>query len=196
MLKAAQCQNSRGQALPFAYVILKGQYCVFSATESSCHVGSSINYAEDIIQAIAEAEGRPTRSMRYFDLQTAAPMNRDSGQSRSLVTSSLMRSNCERGVKRSTPLLGGLPAVLNTWLSSSRTSSTECLSSSSFVILRRKSSSKSRLAGRAPYRLSFGEAVSVGTHVRLSPAYLLYTHIPSLCSPSHPEAERGCRPPG
>ena len=69
MLQSAHYPNNRGDLLTVAYVIFRNNLCVFSAIDSS-NLGSSINYAEDIVESIAKTEGRSVQSMRYFDLQT------------------------------------------------------------------------------------------------------------------------------
>lgn len=53
---------------PVAYAIF-GNRCVFTADYDACY-GSSINFAEGIIAAIAAQEQVPIRSLRFFDLQT------------------------------------------------------------------------------------------------------------------------------
>ena len=62
-------RNNLGDKLEVKYVILNRNVCVFTATSPS-NRGSSINFAEEIVEAIARAENRPFESLRYFDLQT------------------------------------------------------------------------------------------------------------------------------
>jgi hypothetical protein len=58
-----------------AYVILKDK-CIFTACQKSSQ-GSTINYAEDIIEAIAKLEKHDPRSFRYFDIQTRISYGED-----------------------------------------------------------------------------------------------------------------------
>jgi len=72
-LKRIRYKNSGGPSFGYAqvvYVIINGNQCIFSGITPGPARTSTINAAEDIIMAIAEAEGVEAENLQFFDLQT------------------------------------------------------------------------------------------------------------------------------
>ncbi len=69
-MKTIQFTNNLGHQVGVAYHIFRRSLCVFTQVGDAITEGSSINYLEQIVSAIAQAEMHEITSMRYFDLQT------------------------------------------------------------------------------------------------------------------------------
>ena len=75
MLKCTHYTTAQ-KKVPLTYWYQDG-VCVYTGLESE--VGSTINYAEDIIAAIAEKEGFDPSEITFFDLQTWKGYDGDEG---------------------------------------------------------------------------------------------------------------------
>jgi len=67
VLKTIHYRSHQRPAPSVTYKIYEPNLCVFSGEG---RLGSTINFAEEIAQRIALAEGRSVESLRFFDLQT------------------------------------------------------------------------------------------------------------------------------
>ena len=76
MLKTVPYHRThRNTIASVAYIILRDK-CIFTACQESSQ-GSSVNFAEEIIAAIASQETLDPKSLRYFDIKTRMSYGED-----------------------------------------------------------------------------------------------------------------------